>query len=178
MSRDGLPAVILRPCLIAGEGKRGGDLLRLFKLCRRGLFPVFASSLDTAKPLVAVDDVVQALLLASVRGRAGEVYLVHSGARHTLGQILEVAGRLVGNPRPYRRLPLLPAFAAAQLVASLARGVGRTPPLSPERLELYLTDRSIVIDKARRELGYQPCHQDLDDMLGRAFRDFARTGQL
>ena len=56
--------------------------------------------------------------------------------------------------------------------------IGRPPPLAPERLALFLSDRRIVIDKARRELGYQPRHQDLEEILGRAYRDFVRTGQL
>jgi nucleoside-diphosphate-sugar epimerase len=56
--------------------------------------------------------------------------------------------------------------------------VGRTPPLSTQRLELFLADRRIVIDKARRELGYEPRHQDLNEMLGRVYRDLVQTGQL
>jgi len=178
LCRDGFPAVIVRPCLIAGEGKRGGDLVKLFKLCRRGLFPVFGGRLDVHKPLVAVDDVVDALVLAATRGRPAEIYLVHSGGRHTLGQYLEAAGRLVGRSRPYVNIPLPLARAAARLSSPLARMLGRTPPLSPQRLELFLSDRRIVIDKARRELGYEPRHQDLDEMLGRVYGDLVRTGQL
>jgi nucleoside-diphosphate-sugar epimerase len=178
MCRDGFPAVILRPCLITGEGKRGGDLVRLFRLCRRGLFPVFGHRLDVQKPLVSVDDVVDALVLAATRGRPGEIYLVHSGGRHTLGQILDVAGRLVGKSRPYLNVPLPLARVVARLSSPLARMVGRTPPLSTQRLELFLADRRIVIDKARRELGYEPRHQDLNEMLGRVYRDLVQTGQL
>jgi nucleoside-diphosphate-sugar epimerase len=178
MCRDGFPAVILRPCLITGEGKRGGDLVKLFRLCRRGLFPVFGRRLDVQKPLVSVDDVVDALVLAATRGRPGEIYLVTSGARHTLGQILDVAGRLVGKSRPYLNIPLPLARAAAQLSSPLARMLGRTPPLSTQRLELFLADRRIIIDKARRELGFEPRHVDLDEMLGRVYRDLDRTGQL
>ena len=104
--RTGLEVAIVRPCLIAGEGQRGGVLLKLFKLCRQGLFPVFGGRLDVQKPLVDVEDVARALMLAAVRGAPGEIYLVTSGVRHTLGEMLAVAGRLTGNPRPYRRIPL------------------------------------------------------------------------
>jgi nucleoside-diphosphate-sugar epimerase len=178
MCRDGFPAVIVRPCLIAGEGKRGGDLVKLFRLCRRGLFPVFDRRLDVEKPLVAVDDAVEAIVLAAAKGRSGEIYLIHSGSRHTLGAILDVAGRLVGNPRPYRNVPLPLAVAASRVTTPVARWIGRSPPLAPERLAMFLSDRRIVIDKARRELGYRPRHQDLEEILGRAYRDFVRTGQL
>jgi len=118
------------------------------------------------------------LLDAPTRGRSGEIYLIHSGGRHTLGGILEAVGRLVGNPRPYRNVPLPLAVAASRITTPLARWIGRPPPLSPERLALFLANRRIVIDKARRELGYEPRDHDLVEILGRAYRDFVRTGQL
>ena len=174
----GLGAVILRPCLVAGEGKRGGEFLRLFRLCQRGLFPVLGGRLEIEKPLILVDDLVQAMLLASGRGPAGEVYLVHSGGRHTLGAILHVAGRLVGTRRPGLRIPFSVALAAAHLTTPVARLLGRPPPLTPGRLRLFVADRRIVIDKAREGLRYAPEHQDLEEMLGRTHEWYTRTGQL
>ena len=58
------------------------------------------------KPLVDVEDVAHALILAATRGRPGEIYLVTSGVRHTLGEMLAIAGSLTGNPRPCRSVPL------------------------------------------------------------------------
>jgi nucleoside-diphosphate-sugar epimerase len=176
--RSALGVVIVRPCLITGEGKRGGELLRLFRLCRAGLFPVIGRALEAEKPLVWVEDVVQALMQAAVRGRPGEIYLVHSGSRYTLGEILRAAGELVGNPRPYRRVPLGLARAASRLTTPLARLLGRRPPLSPKRLELFVADRHIEIRKATEELGYRPALQDLREMLGRTCASYVRTGQL
>jgi nucleoside-diphosphate-sugar epimerase len=175
---QGLGAVILRPCLVAGEGKRGGEFLRLFRLCRRGLFPVLGGRLEVEKPLILVDDLVQALLRAAGRGPAGEVYLVHSGGRHTLGAILSVAGRLVGNRRPCLRIPYSVALTAAHLTTPVARLLGRPPPLTPKRLRLFVADRQIRIDKAREGLRFAPEHQDLEEMLGRTHEWYTRTGQL
>lgn len=176
--RAGLDVTIVRPCLIAGEGQRGGVLLKLFKLARRGLFPVFGGRLDMQKPLVDVEDVARALILAATRGGAGEIYLVTSGVRHTLGEMLAVAGRLTGNPRPYTSIPLPLARAAALATTPLARLLGRDPPLSPERLDLFLADRAIDIGKARRDLGYAPELRDLASMLGRTYTWYGMTGQL
>src|SRR5829696_8926909 len=128
---SGLEVVIVRPCLIAGEGQRGGVLLKLFKLCRRGLFPVFGGRRGLQKPLVDVEDVARALILAATRGRAGEIYLVTSGVRHTLGEMLAIAGSLVGNARPARDVPLPLARLASAATTPLARLAGREPPLSP-----------------------------------------------
>jgi dihydroflavonol-4-reductase len=176
--RTGLEVVVVRPCLITGEGQRGGVLLKLFRLCRNGLFPVFGGRLDVQKPLVDVEDVARALILAAAKGRPGEVYLVTSGVRHTLGEILEIAGSLTGNPRPYRDIPLPLARATASVTTPLARLLGREPPLSPERLDLFLADRAIDIGKARRELGYAPHYRDLRSMLARTYAWYGMSGQL
>ena len=110
--RTGLEIVIVRPCLIAGEGQRGGVLLKLFQLCRKGRFPAFGGRLDVQKPLVDVEDVAVGLALAANRGVPGAIYLVTSGERHTLGEMLAIAGALSGNPRPYMKIPLPAARAA------------------------------------------------------------------
>lgn len=174
----GLEVVMVRPCLVAGEGKRGGELLKLFRLCRRGVFPVVGGGLEVEKPLVDVGDVVQALLRAVLRGRPGDAYLVHSGGGHTLGEILRAAGELVGKPRPWLTIPLPVARASAHVTTPVFRLLGRRPPLTPERLDLFLADRSIVIRKAREELGYEPRHRDVRAMLARTHDWYVRTGQL
>ena len=174
----GLEVAIVRPCLVAGEGKRGGELLKLFRLCARGIFPVIGGRLDIEKPMIAVDDAVQALLLAATRGPAGGVYLVHSGGGHTLGAILREAGRLVGKRRPYLSVPLPLARAAAQVGSWVSRRLGRQLPLTLERLNLFLLDRHIEIRKAQEELGYRPQHQDLGEMLGRTYAYYVATKQL
>ncbi len=174
----GLDVAIVRPCLVAGEGKRGGELLKLFRLCARGVFPVIGGRLEVEKPLVAVDDLVQALLLAATRGPSGAVYLVHSGGGHTLGAILREAGKLVGKRRPYVSIPLPVARGAAHVGTWLSRGLGRQLPLTLERLDLYLLDRHIDMRKAREELGYRPQHQELGEMLGRTYRYYVESRQL
>ncbi len=115
-------------------------LLKLFKLCRKGLFPVFGGRLDLQKPLVDVEDVAHALILAATKGGPGETYLVTSGVRHTLGEMLAIAGSLSGNPRPYWSLPLPIGPAGSAATTPLARLVGlrtavgtRTPRPVPGR---------------------------------------------
>ncbi|MGC1953477.1 MAG: NAD-dependent epimerase/dehydratase family protein [Gammaproteobacteria bacterium] len=174
----GLDVVILRPCLVSGEGQRGGQLLTLFKLCRRGWFPVIGNRLDMEKPLVGVHDLVEALLLAAARGRSGEIYLVHSDGRHTLRQIVETAGRLVGNTRPYRRIPLALAYVVVGALAPLAFLAGRAPLATAPQVSQFLSERRIDIAKARTELGFRPGQQDLGDLLGRTYEYYRHSHQL
>jgi nucleoside-diphosphate-sugar epimerase len=169
---------ILRPCVVTGAGQRGGVLLKLFRLCRRGLFPVFGGRIDVQKPLVAVADLVQALLRAGSCDAPSGIYLVTSGERHSLREILTVAGRLVGRDRPFRSLPLSLARLGAGVTTPLARALGLDPPLSPARLDLFLADRAIDIARARTGLGYAPEHTALEPMLAETHAWYRESGQL
>ena len=120
----------MRPCLIAGEGQRGGLLLKMFQLCRRGLFPVIGGRLDMHKPLVDVEDVAHALILAATRGKPNEIYLVTSGIRHTLREMLTIAGGLTNTSRPCVSVPLPMARAAALVTTPLL-------PVSPAASRLF-----------------------------------------
>jgi nucleoside-diphosphate-sugar epimerase len=139
---------------------------------------VIGNRLDLEKPLLGVHDLVEALLLAAAKGRRGEIYLLHSDARHTLRQILEIAGRLVGNARPYRRVPLALAHVVVGALAPLAFLAGRAPPVTASQIAQFLSERHIDIRKARTELGFRPAQQDLDDMLGRTYEYYRHSNQL
>ena len=137
--------IVLRPCLVVGAGKDAGELLRLFRLCQKGIFPVFGDALQSEKPLVSVKDLVRAMILASEYGRPGEIYLIHSGVGHQLGKILAAAGELLGNPRPYLKIPLPLARLVAWISTPIFGLLGRRAPLTPKRLSLFLASRKIDI---------------------------------
>jgi nucleoside-diphosphate-sugar epimerase len=161
---QGLPVVILRPCLVTGPGRRNPELARLFALCRRGLFPLIGGKASQRKPLVHVADVAQALELAARSGRPGEIYLITSGEPYALEQVVAMASDLVGGPRRQLRVPLPLARATAALGDVLGR-LRIQLPLTGARLRLLLADRELRIDKARRELGYEPRFSELRGLL-------------
>jgi len=152
--------------------------LKLFRLCQKGLFPVFGDVLENEKPLLALADLRRALLLASAHGRAGEIYLINSGVDHRLGEILAAAGDLVGQPKPYIKIPLVLARGAALTTPHLFRLLGKRPPLTKDRLALFLARRRTDIAKARRELQYRPQVQDPIEILRPAYEGFRDSGQL
>lgn len=174
-----LDVVILRPCLILGPGKVGGEPLKLFKLVQHGVFPRIGGASRQTKPLIDVRDVAHACALALDAGRSGAVYLIHSDAGHTLHDVLEVCRRLTGARRSGVPIPVWPVRLAAHGFELLARHRKRfNPPITPARLDLFLSDRRISIARARKELGFEPAHQDLYDMLGRTYIGYIRDGQL
>jgi nucleoside-diphosphate-sugar epimerase len=161
-AEDGLPAVILRPDQVFGPGDhlhfgRLADRLR----AGRG---VIVGRGDNALPLVFVDDVVRALLLALDHERAvGQAYNVSSPRPLTQAGFLRAIAREVGAAPPRLHLPYRALYAAGYVgerLAALAPG-SRRPPLTRLGVAFAGTDNRYAIDKARRELGYEPL-VDLD----------------
>lgn len=177
-SEEGLPVVIVRPCLVVGTGKRNSELLRLFKLVRWGAFPFFGGSAPQRKPLVHVSDLVAAMELAAGRGTPGSIFLVTSGAAYPLERIVAVVARLLGVRRSHFSIPVDLAYLAAMLLEGLGRVVGFSPPLTRARLRLLTSDRELVIDRARHQLGYDPQRTDLEPLLREVHEEFVREGQL
>ena len=175
----GLNVVIVRTCVIAGPGKERSELLKMFKLVKAGLFPFLGNNLDIQKPLIDVEDVVQALLLATERGTSGGIYLVTSGGRHTMREILEVAQSLTGGPRTHVAIPVAAARLAARAFAKAGTFLPDwNVPITDERIDLFLADRQIDISRAERELGYAPKHQSVEEMLGATYRYYRQRGMI
>jgi nucleoside-diphosphate-sugar epimerase len=178
-TQQGLNVVMLRPCVVAGEGKDKSELLTLLKLVKRGIFPLVGGRRDIHKPLIDVDDLVSGLIRAIDHGRAGGIYLVHSDGNHTIGEILDEAARLVGRRRGYITVPLGPAMIAARAFEAVLKvAPDWNPPVTTRRLELFVTDRRIDIRRARTELGYEPRHQSVAAMLERTWRYYRAQGLI
>lgn len=176
---EGLNVVMLRPCVIAGPGKSHSELLQLFRLVKRGVFPLLGGQVAARKPLIHILDLAQAIRLAIDRGPAGSIYFVHSGADHTLGEMLRATRTLAGVQRGWFDVPLPAARAAATLFGGVLRVAPNfNPPITHQRIDLFLTDRRISIERARRELGYTPTHTDVLEMLSETWDEFVARGVL
>jgi nucleoside-diphosphate-sugar epimerase len=158
MVRDhGLPAVILRPDQIFGPG----DHLHFGRIAERvrARRSIVVGSGRNALPLVYVDDIVQALLLALDHDRAvGKTYNVSAGRPLTQRQFLQSIAEVLGVPAPRVRVPyrlLYAAGYAAERLAMLDRS-GRRPPITRLGVAFLGADNRYTIDRARRELGYTP----------------------
>jgi nucleoside-diphosphate-sugar epimerase len=154
---DRLPAVIIRPGTFFGPGDqlnfgRIADRLRV----GRG---IIVGRGDNALPLVYVTDVVQGLLLALDHDDAvGQAYNITSDRPLTQRQFLEAIAHEIGASPPRIHVPyqaLYAAGCAAERLALLTRS-RHQPVLTRLGVKLFGTDNRHAIDKARRELGYQP----------------------
>ncbi len=154
--RHGVEVTILRPGLIYGVGEK--NIPRLLDAIRRGKFR-YLGSRDNIVPMVHIDDVVQALLLAAEKPEAnGRVYHITDGSRTTIGELVDYLSELSGSPPPQKVLPLIVPKAACVVFETLQRLKLRSKPGPINRVGLRFlgTSRSIDISRARRELGYEP----------------------
>jgi nucleoside-diphosphate-sugar epimerase len=155
--QSGLPVTILRPGFVYGPGDPH-NLPRLASAIQRGKFS-FLGSRDNVVPIVHVNDVVQALLLAgSIPEAAGRVYHITDGSRTTIGQFVDEMARLLGCPSPGKTLPLFVPRTACRLFEMLQRvGIRKQAgPINRAGLRFLGTSRWVDIRRARTELGFSP----------------------
>ncbi len=155
-SREGFEAVVLRPRFVWGKGDTT-------------LLPEMVSTVEAGKwawigggrtvtDTAHVDNVVEGLVLAAERGRAGEAYFLTDDEPVVFREFVTEMLRTQGVEPPDRSLP---GWTAAPL-ATIAEGAWRLLPLSGEppmnkfRSWLLTQECTIDISKAKAELGYAP----------------------
>ncbi|HUE76620.1 MAG TPA: NAD-dependent epimerase/dehydratase family protein [Longimicrobiales bacterium] len=94
-----MPVVLLRPFVIYGPGQGGGMLIPslMEALVRGEPFPMTAG--EQTRDFVYVDDVVDAMVAASIAdGAVGEIFNVCSGEERRIRDVAEEAVRVAGAP--------------------------------------------------------------------------------
>lgn len=149
-----LPIIILRPSVFYGPG-RVGDLYRLAKFAKQGLLPHIGWGKNLS-PLVHVDDLVEACLLAMEQGRSGEIYIITSARSYEMRELTQaLKAALQVKPREFT-VPVSAALAVAFLAEVGFRLFGIRPVITMESVRSIATDRQFNIAKAQRELGFVP----------------------
>jgi nucleoside-diphosphate-sugar epimerase len=149
-----LPATIVRFSMIYGPGDRR-DILKLARMAKRGLLPRVGRRAKLT-PLIHVQDAVEGLLLAARKGQTGQIYLITNRQSEPFDRIREIIQTALGAPQ----IPFyLPEWAALGVAAAIEKGfalLGKSPPVSRKNIESTLADRVFSIEKAHRELGFDP----------------------
>ncbi|MEX2194813.1 MAG: NAD-dependent epimerase/dehydratase family protein [Thermoleophilaceae bacterium] len=155
-SRDGFETVVVRPRLVWGPGDTT-ILPSLAEAVRGGRF----AWIGGGRHLTAtthVDNVVEGLLLAAERGRAGAAYFVTDGEpvafRDFVTDLLATAG--VEAPARNAPKPVVRAVAAAGETLWRVLPLRGAPPLTRLAYWLAALETTIDISRAREELGYAP----------------------
>lgn len=146
VAEEGLPLVCLNPAICLGAGDHLLSSTRLVRSFLLGRVPVYT---DGAVGIVDVRDVAEGHLLADVRGKVGERYLL-SGRNFTFERLFADLGRLSGVPTPVRIPP-----RAAQVAAAALGTLGSTWPLTPAEVRAAGNSWTYRSTKAQRVLGWR-----------------------
>ena len=155
-SADGFETVVLRPRMVWGRGDTT-LLPAIADAVRAGRFAWIGGG-EHLTATTHVDNVVEGLVVAADRGRPGEAYFVTDGEpvvfREFISELLETEG--IEPPQRSVPAPLAAVVAAGSETVWRTLRLGGEPPLT--RLALWLSSQecTIVISKAREELGYEP----------------------
>jgi nucleoside-diphosphate-sugar epimerase len=107
----------------------------------------------------------------------GAAYLIADDHYVTIEDLVRRSARAMGAGVRFVRLPVWPIVAAGYVVEAACKPFGLEPPIHPRRVDWYRQTRAFKIDKARRELGYQP-KVGLDEGLRRAAAWYEQEGLL
>ena len=153
-SEKGLPAVIIRFSMVYGPGD-WRDMLRIARLVKRRIIPKIGNK-PKLTPLIHVEDAVEGLFLAMQKGRPGETYLITNKNSEPFDKILKTIAKTLGITCVTLPVPEWAALGAAAGIESLCKFFGRPPFITRKNIESTLADRVFSIEKAQRELGFNP----------------------
>jgi nucleoside-diphosphate-sugar epimerase len=155
-SREGFETVALRPRFVWGKGDTT-------------LLPEMVATIEAGKwawvgggrnvtDTTHVDNVVEGLVLAGEKGRAGEAYFVTDGESVVFREFVTAMLQTQGVEPPDRSLPAWTAAPMARICEAVWKvlPLRGDPPMTTFRSWLLTQECTIEIAKARSELGYAP----------------------
>ena len=160
----GLPVVSVMPSGIFGaDDPHFAPALRLFL---KGWLKLWVGG-DRMTGIVHVDDLVEAMILASQKGKIGEHYIISADELPTK-EMFAFISQETGVPVPVE-VPEPVVRVVGNILDPIGRIFNWNPPIAKERVH-YLYDRCVRVEgkKAREELGWNPRSGEeiLGDILG------------
>jgi nucleoside-diphosphate-sugar epimerase len=170
----GMETVILRPAAIYGPGDPERFQM-IFKRVSNGTFPMFGSGKTLYHPLY-IDNLIDALMLAMEPGKGvGEAYLIADEEYVEIETLVKKTAKALGVKVKIPHFPVMPLVIAGHICEKVCAPFHITPPIFPRRVDWFRQNRAFKIDKAKRDLGYQP-KIDLDEGLKRTGEWYRQEG--
>lgn len=173
--QDKVPYSMIRPRGITGIGDKN-MLPVLINVNRQIGIPLFQKG-KVLVDLVCAENAALALRLCMEKEEAlGQAYNITNGEPKPVTELAEEMFTALGTKARYIRLPFMPVYAAAgilEAVWKLLRIYDKAPPLT--RMNVCTLGRSQIfsIEKARKELGYEP-KVSLSEMIRKYAEDYKR----
>jgi nucleoside-diphosphate-sugar epimerase len=156
------PVVIVRPGWIYGP-RDTASFGRFVALVESGKGFLIGSGKNIV-PVVYVRDVAQGLIKAGEAGDEviGRAYTLADDRRVTQAEYLNTIADKLHVPHLSRHYPYMALYSAGRVAELLWTALGRRkaapPPVTTYGITLLGGDQQFSIDRARRELGYEPAY--------------------
>lgn len=167
VAEQGLPAVVANVSNPYGPPDWQPRQGMLVKLAAQGKMPFYVSGVGSE--VVGIDDVADALLLASERGRIGERYIV-SERYMSQRELLTIAAQAVGARPPRFGVPMAALYGLGWINDGLGALLRKDFPMSRQSARLVELTSPASHAKASRELGWHPT--PTEDSIRRAARTY------
>lgn len=156
MINSEVETVILRPGTFFGPGDRL-HFGRMAQKVKDGKGLIIGRG-NNALPFCYVTDVVQSFLLAAYHEKApGNVYNITNDHPLTQQEMFNAIADAVGGKRPTLHLPYLPIYYGSIVAEKVVARVTHTKPIVTQLgAMMFGSDNRHSIEKARRELGFEP----------------------
>ncbi len=156
MLNSKVETVILRPGTFFGPGDRL-HFGRMAQKMKDGKGVIIGRG-DNMLPFCYVTDVVQGFLLAAYHENApGNVYNITNDRPLTQLEMFNAIADAVGGIRPTRHLPYLAIYYGSIVAEKVVARVTHTKPIVTQLgAMMFGSDNRHSVEKARRELGYEP----------------------
>jgi nucleoside-diphosphate-sugar epimerase len=155
MQESTMETVILRPGTFFGPGDRL-HFGRMAQRIKQGKGVIIGRG-DNALPFCYVTDIVQGFLLATYHKEApGNVYNITNDRPLTQREMFHAIADAVGGKRPTRYLPYLPTYYGGIVAERIALITQTKPILTRLGAMMFGTDNRHSVEKARRDLGFEP----------------------
>src|SRR6266516_1152643 len=155
MLNSAVETVIIRPGTFFGPGDRL-HFGRIAQRMKNGKGVMIGRG-DNALPFCYVTDVVQGFLLAAYHKSApGSVYNISNDRPLTQKELFNAIADAVGGKHPTRPLPYLPTYYGSMMAEKVALITHTRPIVTPLGVMMFGSDNRHSVEKARRELGYEP----------------------
>lgn len=155
LDRD-LDLVVVRPTSVYGPGDTRG-WLKLYRMVANGWFLMIGDGRTYNHP-VYVENLVDCFELAAERPNAkGRTYIAGDDKAVTLTELVRAVAAAIDTQVRIVRFPWYGmAWAGAAVIEAAFKHVQTKPPVFRRRLSWFKTNRWFKIERAKRELGYEP----------------------
>ncbi len=149
-----LHPVVIRPCMVYGNSKKG-NLPKMINAIVRGFFPPLPE-VNNHRSMVHVEDIVQAALLAANTSKAaGEIYIVSDGQDYSSRQLYELICKALNKSISRFSIPLIVLNFLAKLGDIIGKLLARRFIFDSDTQQKLLGSARYSSQKIENELGFK-----------------------